>query len=218
MSSKLPPYYLQESQYSDSVCSIFNRYSQLQVCPLEAAKCLLGGMSAWVTRHTKDTFQIVNVIGSSAEIASSLRILLMRSAQQLQNAKIQLVGWNHYSFLCVGLSPEPENDGCTYMLCVQFDSELQLTERTLAIINGLRSSLRDHIRCWVIRNFSDDIKSPVVQSIVCSCCCRLQILEHGKVLWEDFSSQRAGRRPSLRICDECVFSLYDLALQDEIGN
>lgn len=217
MSSELLPSYLQETQPFDSNFNTSGMYSQLQVCALESARYLLGGMRAWVTRHTIDTFQIVNVLGSNDEIAPSLRILLMRSAQQLQNNEIQLVGWSQYSFVCAGLCSEPREDGCIYMLCVQFDSEMQLTERSLAILIGLRSNLRDQIRSWVSSNFSADINLPVVQSVVCSCCCRLQILEHGIVLWDDFSPVRTARRPSLRICDACVFSLYGVALKDELG-
>lgn len=189
-------------------------YYQLHFCALETARCALNGLSAWVTRHTIDTFQIVNVIGSHTEIESSLRIQLMRSAQKLYTQNIQLVRWNHHTFLCVGLSSKPEIDGCIYMLCVQLNCQLELSERLNDVINGLRSSLQNQIHAWATGDFPAPMQRPIVHSVVCSCCCRLQILDNGRIFWDDFSSQKTGHGASLRICDDCAFSLYRGALQD----
>ena len=118
----------------------------LEIHGLEDACGVLGGTHAWVMRHNWEGSQLVNHAGSFMEIDSTLNDLLVQSAQSCHERPVLVMRWKEDTLMCARLSTQQEAEGCTYMLCMLFDGQFELTSRLAGFVDGLCCSLQALIK------------------------------------------------------------------------
>ncbi len=186
--------------------------ARLDIPGLEDACGLLGGKHAWLTRHTGDSCQLVNVFGSAMEIDSSLHALLMHSAQNSHERPVVVMSWREDSIMCASLSTQREADGCTYILSMLFDGRFELTSSLAGFVDGLRCSIQALISWQLSKQKLETIQASCMQPLSCACCQRIRSSENGWLQWDDLRYPQSGRGTSHTYCEECTLAIYGKVL------
>jgi len=199
----------------DNICSgTTGTGTPLDIHGLDDACGLLGGTHAWVTRHTGESCQPVNLFGSAIEIDSSLNSLLTHSAQNSRACPVLLLRWRDKTIMCASLSTQKEADGCTYTLSMLFDGPFELTSRLAGFVDGLRCSLRAMISRQLSKQKLEAIHASCMQTVTCTCCHRVHSSENGWMHLDHQSSLRSGHGIYRTVCEKCALALYREVLQD----
>jgi hypothetical protein len=197
----------------------------LEIHGLEDACALLGGTHAWVTRHTGDSCQLVNHLGSALEIDSLLNALIVHAAQHSHERPVLVVRWKEATLMCASLSTQQEADGCTYMLSMLFDGQFELTSRLAGFVDDLRCNMQAMIsrqlamQAMISRQLAnqrmESAQASGKQTISCTCCNRIHSFEHGWVHWDHQGNPREVHGTFRTVCDKCALALYTEVLHDE---
>jgi hypothetical protein len=174
---------------------------------------VLGGANAWVSRHLGESCDILMVANPPMEFDSQLQNILVHSEKNCRLQSVLLTTSQLGTLLCVSLSAKPEADGCTYMLSMVFTGPFELTEFLKGVVEGLRCSLLALISQQIANVRLESMDATGMRSVVCSCCRRMHIPEHGWMHWDDLSFLRAGRSSSRTVCEQCALAIYDDVLQ-----
>lgn len=189
--------------------------ARLDIHVLETARGLLGGAHAWMTRHSSESCQLVNVLGSAMEIDSSLNALLVHAAQNSHERPVLVVRWRDKTLMCASLSTQQEVDGFTYMLSMLFEERFELTSRLAGIVDGLRCSMQALISWQLSKQKLQSIRASEMKTISCTCCHRIHSFEHGWMHWDHQRKLRCEAGVSRTVCEKCALALYSEVLQDQ---
>jgi hypothetical protein len=184
----------------------------LEIHGLEDACALLGGTHAWVTRHTGDSCQLVNQLGSALEIDSLLNALIVHAAQHSHERPVLVMRWQEATLVCASLSTQQEADGCTYMLSMLFDGQFELTSRLAGFVDDLRCNMQAMIIRQLSKQKPQSIQASEAQTISCTCCNRIHSFEHGWVHWDHQANPRQVNGTLRTVCDKCALALYSEVL------
>jgi hypothetical protein len=168
-----------------------------------------------VTRHSSESCQLVNHLGSAMEIDFSLNALLVHSAQNSHERPVLMLRWRDETLMCASLSTQQEADGCTYMLSMLFDGQFELTSRMAGFVDGLRCSMQALINWQLSKQKLRSIQASEMQTISYTCCHRIHSFEHGWMRWDHQRNLRGGHSTSRTVCEKCALALYNEVLQDQ---
>lgn len=125
-----------------------NPFSWAALYALQSACSLLGGMHAWVMRHTEDGCHILMRRDQVMEVDPELQAIIVRHANRASPDTVETVPWRGCKLLLLGLSDGLETDGCKYLLGMMAEKGFKMTEWRVGILDGLRCSLQTHLINW----------------------------------------------------------------------
>ena len=182
---------------------------------LDTACGLLGGMNAWLTRHSGDNCQIVNLIGHAFEIDSSLISLVVSAEQNSHQQPVLLQQWKGDTLMSASLSAHPETDACTYMLCVLFNNKFELNERLSGVVDALRCSMQAVISRHVYNQRLQSITSSGTPTASCECCGRIHNGANDMLLWNNL--RPTEKRLNSSLCEQCVLAIYGDVMDNRLS-
>ncbi|MBB5031435.1 hypothetical protein [Prosthecobacter vanneervenii] len=207
------PYYAEAGPHQ-------NTFSWAALYALDTACSLLGCRHAWVTSHAADACHIVLRREQTMEIGAGLEELILRQAETAAPDSVQTVPWAGGMLLFAGLSFGLAADGRKYVLGMQFENVIEMTERRAGVLDGLRCSLQTYLgRLRPAAPQPADPETlataaPGSQPVTCCCCRKVHTPQHGWMHWDDLRLMTTGRGSSHTVCEKCADELYSDVLQN----
>ncbi len=169
---------------------------------------LLGGMTAWLARHDgaghHTLVRMDPAFGIDPDVHTALEIMAVTWPQEAVHVK----PWRGYTLLFTSFPARRDARGRLYSLGILFMGCIELTERRAAVVEGLRSSLQ----ALFSRSLQDTSSNPSTTmpapSVVCSCCRRTSVPQHGWIHWDDLRLIETGFASTHTVCERCAADLY----------
>jgi hypothetical protein len=174
---------------------------------------LLGGMTAWVARHDADGCNLVMLLDPSFGIDSELQTALEIVDIAWHYKSVHIKPWKGDTLLYASFPVWWHGGIYLHSVGILFAGRLDLTERTVGVVEGLRSCLQSLFSLYLSDTCLNSNTRMPAPTVVCSCCRRAQSPKYGWMQWDDLRLIETGLASSHTVCEQCASELYEEVLR-----
>lgn len=170
---------------------------------------LLGGMTAWVARHDADGCNLVMLLDPSFGIDSELQTALeIVDIAWWHHKSVHTKPWKGDTLLYASFPVWWDGGICLHSIGMLFAGRLDLTERTVGVVEGLGRCLQSLFSYSLSETHLHSNTRLPAHAVVCSCCRRTQSPQYGWMHWDDLRLIETGHASSHTVCESCATALY----------